>query len=87
MGLVFTLDLGFPSEDAGAGAVFFGGFLIAQFHVDAGERGVEVNILFAKGEGLIARLAGLGEAALVEEHLSHGVPCGGAVRILLNSLV
>ena len=78
------MELIFPAEDAGAGAVFFGGFLIAQFHADAGEGGVEVDVFLMEGDGLFAGLEGLGVAALGEEDLGEGMPGGVCLRVLLH---
>jgi hypothetical protein len=78
------VELIFPAEDAGAGTVFFGGFLVAQFHADTGEGGVEVDILLVEGDGLVPGLKGFGVAALGEEDFGEGVPGGVGPRILLD---
>ena len=83
------LELVAPTEDAGLGAVMLGLGLIAPLHPDAGHRGVDVDVLRAQREGLLAGgegfvgagggPGGLGEVAVVAEILQDRVGDGRQV--------
>lgn len=65
------LELITPTEDAGLGAVVLSLSLIPSFHPDAGHRGVDVDVLWTKGEGLFA--GGQGRVVLTRREVNLGL--------------
>jgi len=68
------LDLIAPTEDASLGPVMLSPDLIAALHPNTGHRGVDVDVLRAKGEGLFAGCEGLVQLTRGEVHLGLGQP-------------
>ena len=75
------LELVAPTEDAGLGAVMLGLGLIAPLHPDAGHRGVDVDVLRAQREGLLAGGEGFVVLAGGEVDFGFGQPSFEAGRI------
>lgn len=71
----------FPPEDAGLGAVMFGGGLVTPFHVDAGKAGVNMDVVRAEGEGLLGGFESLVQLAKGKVDFRQGVPGLETVRI------
>ena len=75
------LELVAPTEDAGLGAVMLGLGLVAPFHPDAGHRGVDVDVLRAQREGLLAGGEGFVVLTGGEVDFGFGQPSFEAGRI------
>ena len=75
------LQLIAPAEDAGLGAVVLSLGLVAALHPDAGHRGVDVDVLWAKREGLLAGGQSLVVLTRSEVDLGLGQPGLEAGRI------
>lgn len=75
------LELITPAEDAGLGAVMLSFGLIPSLHPDTGHRGVDVDVLRTKGEGLFAGGEGLVVLTRREVNLGLSQPSLEAGRI------
>ena len=79
-----VFELVFPAEHFGLGAEFFGGGFVAFFHPDAGERGVDEEVVGAEGEAAFGGAEGVVEAAEAEIDFGEGVPGFEGCRGLLG---
>jgi len=75
------LELIAPTEDTGLGAMMLSLSLIAALHPDTGHRGVDVDVLWTKGEGLFAGGEGLVVLTRREVNLGLSQPSFEAGRI------
>ena len=75
------LDLISPTKDTGLGTMMLSLGLITALHPDAGHRGVDVDVLWAKCEGLFAGREGFVQLTRGEVHLGLGQPSFEAGRI------
>jgi hypothetical protein len=73
LGVGRLIQLFFPTENACAGSVVFGLFLVSAFHPDTGQAGVHVDIL-VESEGFLRCLEGVIEVATIKVDFGHGVP-------------
>src|SRR5580692_158771 len=68
------LELVFPTEDLGAGAILFGGGLVAFFHKNARERGMDEEVIRPQREGTRGGGGGVVEASQGKIDLGEGMP-------------
>jgi len=81
-----VFELVFPTQNFRFGAEFFGGGFVAFFHPDAGERRINEQIVWTKGECTLRRAKRFVEPAQLKVNLRQGMPSSKSVRGLLDRL-